>query len=287
MGRLLVLLFSVVSLYSSEIISPSWFNEHNIEKYVYSYGHNINQAKNEAKNKLEKIINKTISNNDFEVVKKESFENKVFLKIKYINQSLENQIKNELKKIPFKSDELNNKYLIKTNFYKDLNETFGYFPNVELNNNYLYFKDKRFLIKKDEFKDFFTEITDINLTIDSKKIIKNNENFFFEINNNTKGYISMAIVVNNKLSLLFKNKKDISNIVYPNYKVSDGFTILLDKNENNSQAFVILTSCEKKKGFKNYKMEYEKSTKYNLNFSDFINEINDCKISTKILKVVK
>ena len=288
MGKLLVLLFSVVSLYSSVVVSPSWFNPTHIEKYSYGYGKTINEAKLDASYNLALELDKNISVDDFIISKQELFENKYFIKVKYINQPLLLQVKSELKKLSFKDEELENSYLKKTKFYKDLNISFGYFPNVELHDNYLYFKNKRFLIKQSEFPNFFVQIDDDNLSIDVKDIVIENENFFFEVTNNYSGFLTMAIYEKNNLSILFKNKQNIERIVYPNYKVSDGFSLELENNNKDEQAFVILSLCKEQKDLKSYKMIYEElNDKNNLTFSDFINEISDCKLATRIIKVIK
>ena len=288
MGKLLLVLFSIVSLYSNNVFSPSWFNPTNTEKYSYGYGKTINEAKLDASHNLALELDKNISIDDFTIVKQENFENKYFIKIKYINEDLLTQVKKELNKLAFKDEELENSYLKQTKFYKDLNNSFGYFPNVELHDNYLYFKDKRFLIKQSEFYNFFVEIDDENLSIDVKDTVKENEKFFFEISNNYDGYLTLAIYIKNNLSVLFKNKQNIKKTIYPNYKVSDGFSLEVNDNMKYEQAFVILTLCKEQKDLKSYKMIYEElNDKNNLTFSDFINEISDCKIATKIIKVIK
>ena len=288
MGKLLLVLLSIVSLYSSDVISPSWFNQNNIEKYVFSYGNTIKKAKYNSSLELSNDLNTTVSVNDFVIEKQELFENKYFIKSKYINQTLLNQVKNEIKKLAFKNEELQNEYLKNTYFFKDLNNTFGYFPNVELHDNYLYFNNKKFLIKENEYSNFFVLVDDANLSIDVKNNVKENENFFFQIDSNTTNFITMAIYFNNNLSLFFKNKVIESTLIYPNYKVSDGFSLSLNDNQLQEQALLLLSSCKEEKDLKSYKMIYElKSKNKNLTFSDFINEINDCKLTTRVLEVTK
>jgi len=288
MAKILLILFSIITLYSSDVISPSWFKINHIEKYVNAYGNTINEAKLSASSILSKDLNKTISLSDFVVVKKEIFENKYFIKVKYINLSLLNQVKNELKKLAFKDEELQNNYLKNTKFYQDLNNSFGYFPNVELHDDYLYFKGKEFLIKHEEYDNFFANVNDSNLTLDLQDTIKYDEKFFLEINNKYNGFLTLAILQNNNLSIVFDNKKDISNMIYPNFKVSDGFSISMIDENNETKVMFIQTLCSSKKDFKSYKMLYENNTnKNNLRFSDFINEISDCKLNTKVLKVTK
>lgn len=277
--------FFIINL-CANVIGPSWYKPNSNVHIIYSYGNTLNEAKLNAKIKLENRLLSNISIDDFTLENKEFFENRYFIKVKYINETIYNQVKMELLKQAFKIDNLTNKYLIKTNFFSKLNEEFGYYPNIEIYNNHLDFNNKKYLIKNSEFNEFFAIFYDENLSIDMKDIVNDNEKFFMKIENlNKNQYTTLARFIDGKFYIIYENINIQNSVIVPNFKESDGFSIDL-QNKNYLEFLNIVISCEDKKDFSNYNSLYQNKEEA-LGFGDFIKEINNCKIASKILKVQK
>ena len=287
MKKSIILLFVFSSILFSNVPAPKWFVQDEVNVFVYSYGKTINEAKINAKEKLEKKLNIiSIDIKDFEIVKDELFELKHFIKVKYVNQDIYTQIENKLKTYAFKQAEQNNVFLKNTKFFKKLNNNFGYYPNIDLIDNNLYFNDEKFIIKKNEFKNFISEFNDKNITIGIKDELKNEEKFFIEVQTSYDGYATLAQVYNGNLNLFFKNKKINESIIFPNFKISDGYALYLDNNITINEITTIVTICENKKDLESYNMYFDDNNNA-LQFSDFINEMSDCKITSKNTKITK
>ena len=286
MHKIILVFYILVLDMFSNVIAPKWFIQNSNEHTIYSYGKTLKLAKIDAKKQIiKKLKLKNISINDFKITKQEIFENKYFLKIQYIDESILTQIKNEIKSISFKTDEQTNKYLINTIFAKDINNTFGYIPNMQLHDNKIYFNNKNFIIKNHEFNQFYAIFNDENISLNIKKNINNNENFFIQSQSSYKSYASLARVINGKFEILFKNKNINESLLFPNFKVSDGLKIQLN-NQNKVELFTLLVLCDDKKDFSSYNMIFQEK-KNALSFSSFINKIKNCKIESKISMVIK
>jgi len=286
-------IFLFIFLFSNtifaEVISPSWYpKKTNIHK-VYSYAKTIAQAKINASKQIQNDLNITnVDIDDFIITRKELFENKVFIEVEYINETIENQIKNRLKTYAFKQEEQINILMTNTIFFKDIFDEFNYYPNIEIHDKFLYFNNDRFLIKKYEMSKFYATFLDDNITLDIKDELQNKENFFINIETTYDGYITLARVYKDEFSILFKNKKSNNSIVFPSFKISDGMQINIDDSIYNEELLSLAIVCEDIKDFKYYSMLLDiKDSNNTLNFTDFINEINDCKITSKTTDIIK
>jgi hypothetical protein len=284
----IILLITIFSAnLQANTIAPKWFVQPTNTHTIYAYADSLDLAYQNAIEQIESKLNiQNVDEKDFELLTQEIFELKYFIKLKYINIDIETQLLQYLKTLAFKAEVQTNKQLLNTKFFKSIKQKFGYVPNMELNDNYIYIADKKFLIKQDEMSDFITYFEDANITIDVKDTIKENSNFFIQLNSSYDGLMNLAIYFNNKFSFLFKNKKIDDFIIYPNFKVSDGISLSLDNNKS-AKVVVLVSICNDKKDFDNYKLLYDKDDNTHLGYSDFINEIDDCKISSKSIDLIK
>jgi hypothetical protein len=283
---LISLIFSL-SLFGA-IPAPKWFVQDKVNIYVYSYGNSIKEAKLKAKKKLEVKLNiSSIDINDFEIVKDELFELKYFIKSKYVAEDIYTQIQKKLKTFAFKIEDQDNVFLKNTEFFKKLNKEFGYYPNIELVDNNIYFDNTKFIIKKHELKDFISVFNDDNISIGIKDEIETKEKFFIKITSNYNGFITLAQINNGSLKLLLKNKKIKKSIIFPNFKISDGYTLSLNSNQMQSNITTIVSICDEKKDLSNYNMYFDDNIDKVFEFRDFINEMKNCKISTKTTRIIE
>jgi hypothetical protein len=287
MKKIIFIVMIIFLSLEANVIAPKWFKQKTNTHIIYAYGNTLDIAYQNAINKVKNNLKiNNIHKDDFILLKKEIFELKYFLKLQYINENIETQIIKELKKFAFKSKEQTNKQLINTIFFKNINAQIGYYPNIELVDNYLFFNNNKFLIKQHEMEQFISHFQDDNISISIKEKIKENEKFFIELSSNYDGFINLSMYFENTFSLLLQNQKIDDFIIYPNFKLSDGISLSLN-DTNTSKVLFNVSVCENKKDFSNYKLLYGEKNHNNLNYSDYINEIKECKISIKTINLVK
>lgn len=284
---ILLFIFSTYSL--CEVISPSWYPKYTNTHNFYAYAPTLLEAKNNIVIQIKEKLNiSDVSNDDFVILKKELFENKIFIKTLYVNQSIENQLINHIKSYAFKQEEYKGKSNNNTFFFKKIYDTFLYQPNIKIVDRFVYFKDNKFLIKNNELPLFYNEYFDKNITINVQNEIKENESFFIKVQTSYEDYITLARVYKRKFSILFKNKKINKSVLFPNFKVSDGLKMKLSNAYISQNIFYVAISCKQEKEFFGYNSYLDDSNMTNLkNLDDFVQENKDCKITSKTSKLVK
>jgi len=285
---ILISIFFNISVLA-DVISPSWYPKKTNTYKIHSYGKTIDEAKINATQKIQNDLNVTQVNvSDFVILRKELFENKIFIELEYINESIENQIKNKIKTYAFKQEVLANTLMQNTVFFNEIYNEFGYYPNIELHDNFLYFNNNKFLIKKHELPKFYSTFINENITLDIKDELQSQENFFIEVDTSYEGYLTLVRIYKGEFAILFKNKETKNSIIFPNFKISDGMQINLDDSSYDEDLLTLAVVCSEIKDFSSYSMLLDIKDGTNvMTFSDFINEVSNCKITSKTTKIIK
>lgn len=298
-----------VNLMASGII-PIWYPVKNNDIVIkYGDGISLEAAKIEAFNNIKKdnpiLDNITLS--DLEIKKYEMIENHFFVKVEYSKQPLIERLKNTIEKTPIKDINITNvytesnettvdtkittnKYLLNTQLLQELNTIFGYFPDLRLDTQYLYFQDERFLVKDSEFSLLLTDIKSEDILLDLKKDLKNNEKYFIKLSPIVDGFITLVQISNNTdVEVLFSNKMMIKDkfTIFPNFKLSDGLEIVLPEDVNSSKIMTMAVLCENQKNFSNFNNMFFSVTTKKYMLGELINEIDGCEYTSVLTTVEK
>lgn len=291
MIKILLVSLTFLNLVASEVI-PTWY-PFTISNTIISYGDgkSFDEAKNSALLNIKKENNllTNIKASDIEVLEEEVLEDKFFLKVKYINLSLMEQLNNSMKKSTVKLDKEINKYLLNTELLKDLNASFGYFPDIKIEGQYLYMDEERFLIKDDEFSSLLPQFQSKDIALEIKETILDNEKYFIKLSPVVDGYVTLIQILNNtSVEVLFSNKillKEKSTI-FPNFKLSDGLEVTLPEDVDSSKIFTMAIICEQQKDFSGFNNMFLSISGKKYMFGNLINEIEDCNYHS-ILTTIK
>jgi hypothetical protein len=278
-------------------IAPIWYPIKSNNIIIgYGDGASLEEAKLQALENIKKndINTENIKLNDLEIKKYAVIEDHFYLKMQYSRLSFVEQLKNAIEKSSIDNNTTNtheiNKYLINTKLLKELNTTFGYFPNVRLDTQYLYYQDERFLVKDDEFSWFLADINSSDISLDIKTTLKNGEKYFIKLNPLVDGYTTLMQLSNNTdVEILFANKiiPQDKDTIFPNFKLSDGLEIVLQKDTNQSQIMTMAVVCQEQKDFSSFNnMFFSISTKKYM-LGEFIDEIEDCKYKAVLTTIQK
>jgi len=271
--------------------SPSWYPNEDNSIRSYGKGNTFDEAKINAfdnfKNNNIELSKVTI--NEIKVTKEEIFENQFFLEIKYNKDTILEQLQQEIKNVVFKLDEQTNKYLLNTVLMKELNKTYGYMPTLNIVKEKLYFNDKIFLMKNSEFENLIFEYYSDDILLDIKMELLENEKYFIKITPKISGFTSLVQIFNNTdVEILFTNKKLEKNTdtIFPNFKMSDGLEINLEKYEDVKEIITLAIICPNKIDFKSFNNIFLPSITNENMLGEFINNIGDCEY-TSIFTLIK
>ena len=286
----LLFIFIFINIQAFEI-APSWYPSKDKNLIIqYGDGDTLKDAKLNALKNIQKLsIESNISLNDIEILKEEILENHFFIKVKYNNLPLLEQVKNGLKFFTFKIDDENSSYILKTNFLKNLNNSFGYFPGINIKSNYLYIKDKKFLIKKDEFSLFWIENNSSQISVELNKDLQSNKKYFIKVTPFKDGFTTLVqITLQNDVELLFSNKilKKNQATIFPNFKLSDGLEITIPKNKEEIKLMTMAIICDTQKDFSKFNNMFLSIEGEKFMMGDLINKIDNCDY-TSIISTVK
>lgn len=217
---------------------------------------------------------KEIALDGIEIIKKELFNEKYYVAMKYDNLPLSKKVakKANCKKLQ------TNSYLSKTSFSKKLKDELGCIPKYNLiyknKNWYVSYEENLFLIKKYEFIEFFVSKTSEDLNIeflkDSKitKEFKDGDIFDMKINSNQKGYVTLFnIYEDGRVNLMFANEIiDKRGFSIPNLKAN----ILNDKD--TLDFYVLIFSKDKLENLNCFRNSTEilNTQTINYNFDKFV-----------------
>ena len=286
----LLFIFIFINIQAFEI-APSWYPSKDKNLIIqYGDGDTLKDAKLNALNNIKKSrIESNISIDDIEILKEERLENHFFIKVKYNNLPLLEQVKNGLKFFTFKTDDENSSYMLKTNFLKDLNKSFGYFPDLNIKSNYLYLKDKKFLIKENEFPLFWIRNNSSKISIELNKDLQNNKRYFIKVIPFKEGFTTLVqVTLQNDVELLFSNKilKKNQATIFPNFKLSDGLEITIPKNKEEIKLMTMAIICDTQKDFSKFNNMFLSIEGEKFMMGDLINKIDNCEFSS-IISTVK
>jgi hypothetical protein len=287
---LLIVFIFLSNLFGSDY-APDWYPKKN-SSVVYGYGDgdNLKDAKKIAYDEIKQKIYKSgrLDNfssmvmDDLWIEKQEIFENRYYLKLAYDNDSVMEQLSDLIKKETFKVDDENNSYLLKTKLMDDLNQTFGYYPNISIDGKNLHFKDKTIIIKNNEFELFLAESIDENISLEIKDILIDKELYFIKLKIQEDGYVTLVQVSKSAdVELLFKNEKLTLNkeVIYPNLKMSDGLSVELDEGIELDEIMSLVILCKEHKDFSRFNSIDVATESEEYIFGDLINKIDGCKFS--------
>ena len=294
-----ILLFFTLFLHG--YIKPAWY-PNNQSKTIYSYGDGLtlHEAKQNALENLKTLLVSSgrvdaldnLSEESLEISKKEELENHYFIKVKYDVRNLQDKLKSLLQKEVFKGSDENSTYLIKTPIMEDLNESFGYFPDISIDENkteFLTFKDTKINITKNDYDLFLALYQDTNITLELKDKLFANEKYFIQITSFLDGYVSLfQISLDNDVEMLFSNKSlsENNNIIFPNFKDSDGILAYLKEDETLKDIFVIALVCKDEKDFSIFNNKFKSKTEYG-QLGKFITAIDSCRFTSQIISIEK
>ena len=292
MRNILLISIVVLNLFAVEVV-PSWYPS-KTNKVIVSYGDgkSFEEAKNNAFLNLKqenKLLN-DIKISDLEIEEEDFLENQFFLKVKYTNLSIYEQLKNVMRKITFQAEDENNKYLLNTKLLKDLNSTFGYFPDIKIKGQHLSFNNKKFLLKDKEFSLLLSELDSNAITLDIKDKLLNNEKYFIKLSPTIDGYITLVQISNyTDVEVLFSNKtlEKGKFTIFPNFKLSDGLEVVLDNDVNSSEILTMAIVCEKQKDFSSFNNMFLSISMKKYMLGELIDEIDDCTYQSVLTTVKK
>jgi hypothetical protein len=279
-------------------IIPSWYpNDNSTQIISYGDGITIDEAKKNALESIkEKLVEKnsldyleTISVDDLVITKQEILENRYFLQVSYENLSTLEKIKNLLKKQVFKLKDETNNYLLQTPLLEDINNSFGYYADITLDDNFTNFlqiADKKIVLKQDDYKLFLHNFRDLNISLDVEQNLTKDSLYFIKIDTNIEGYLSLVQISNEyDVVVLVENKKlNNSDMIYPNFKQSDGLMAILDENQDEREFTTIAFICEEKKDLKGFNNIYSDKLVFG-RLGKLIEVIGDCKYSSIISSI--
>lgn len=272
---------------------PSWYPVDSKETIIaYGDGDNLIDAKENAFKNLVSNHNvaKNITMTDIEILKQEILENHYFLKIKYVNLPIIEQLTNALKKVVFKIDDEQNKYLLNTPLLKELNKRFGYFPHITLEGKYINLQGADFLVKDNEFVNLFAKITSDDIEIKINKDLKNNERYFIQVSPLEDGYVTLLQILDyTNVDILFSNKKLVKDkfTIFPNFKLSDGLEVSLDDPKDKAQILTMAIICKDQKDFSDFNNIFFDVTSKKYMLSKLITQIDDCNYTTVLTNITK
>jgi hypothetical protein len=300
MKKVLILLAAVftVSLLANEYV-PDWYPKKN-DTSVIGYGDSetFEGAKKVAYEKIKEKIYKSgnldnFSNmviDDIVIEREENLENRFYVKAKYENSSLIEQLTKAIKKETFKVEDETNQYLLGSKLMNALNTTFGYNPDVSIDGKILRFKEQEFIIKNNEFELFLSKVNYEDIMLDLKEKLLDKEQYFIKLSTKTDGFITLLqISQNGNVEILFANKKlELDkNIVFPNFKLSDGLQVILDDNVEQEDILTMAVLCENQKDFSAFNNMFFSLTTKNYMLGNLINEIDGCKYTSVLTTVEK
>jgi hypothetical protein len=299
-NKLLVLLVGVftANLLANEYV-PDWYpKKHTTSVVAYGDSETLEGAKKIAFDKIKEKIYKSGKLDNFShmimddliIEKQEIFENRFYLKAKYENSSLLEQLIKTIKKETFKTDEENNQYLLGSKLMNELNATFGYNPDVIIDGKVLRFKEHEFIIKNNEFKLFLSKVNYEDILLDVKDKLADKEQYFIKLGTKIDGFITLLQIADNgNVEILFANKKlELDkDIIFPNFKLSDGLQVILDENIEQKDVLTMAVLCEEQKDFSDFNNMFFSLTTKNYMLGNLINEIDGCKYTSVLTTVEK
>lgn len=226
-----------------------------------------------------------------EFIKVEEFDGIWYVSAKYDNSPIEIKLKNKLTKNL--KDEHQNRYLQNTNLFNTLNNEINVKLNYKLirkdNLWQIRYKDIMFPLKQDEFyKLFSNQKNQIISLIANKKIYKENDEMYFNINLKKRGYISILYVEHNgKVGVVLSNKLENKNFTYPDLKSEDTFKVVNPYGKTIKELYVILYSKKQidLSEFENVSNNLLDNSNYN--FDKLIKKLSNVKYSTFTIKIRK
>lgn len=293
----------LIGIFMSNLVAneyvPDWYPKNN-DTTIIGYGDSetFNGAKKIAYEKIKEKIYKSgnldnFSNmviDDIIIEKQENFENRYYVKAKYENSSLIEQLTKAIKKETFKVSEETNQYLLGSQLMHELNTTFGYYPDISIDGKILTFKGQQFIIKNNEFDLLLSNLKYEDIILDLKNKLLDKEQYFVKLLAKSDGFMTLVqISQNGNVEILFANKKlELDkDIIFPNFKLSDGLEIVLDEGIEQKDILTMAILCEKQKDFSDFNnMFFSLSTK-NYMLGNLINEIDGCKYTSVLTTVEK
>ncbi len=285
----LLFVFSIVLNCAFANSIPSWYPVNDNIIKSYGTGLTLNEAKIDAFNKFlskHQDLNQTILD-DISITKQENIQNQYFVEIQYDKTPILEQLIAQKDNVLFPTYETN-QYLLHTPLLQGLIQAYQYPPNIELDNQKLIFNNKTFIIKHNEYNQFLFQYKSDEINLNIKSQLKNKEKYFIQINPAVKGYLSLVQIYNTTdVQILFANKLiNNQNIIFPDFKMSDGLEVDLDNNRS-ATILTIAFVCEEQKDFSKFNNLFLSTITVKNKLSDLINTIGNCEYSSNFTKVVK
>jgi len=321
---LFIVIASVSSIFASE--TPEWYGSASLphESYEiigYGSGSSLAEAETNARSEIAKslIVNinskmnitysqineeqskqiaqdiKETANlvlSGIEIIKRECKNNKCYVALKYINLPLAAKINKQVGDSACKKLE-NNKYLLHTQFFKELQEEIGCYPVLKFynigNNIFAELNGTPFYISPNDFLKLFTEVDNEYFSLTpTKKVLKSGDIYQLKLSINRDGYLSVYQVSKiGGVSVLIDNEyvlKDM-DLIYPETDKYEGLEAYLSENDNREIDLTIATLCNEKINNNMFgKISNEKQIP-NSGFGSLIKMISQCDINSKIIEV--
>ncbi len=187
--------------------------------------------------------------------------------------------------------EIQNNYLKNTRLFKKINNEIGIKLNYQVirkdNLWQVKYNDILLPLNQDNFYNLFSNYKDKNLFLKAnKKIYKENDEMYFNIQNSQSGYISILYVEHNgKVGVLLTNKESNKSFTYPNLKSEDTFKIANPYNKPIQELYIALYSKNKidLSEFENISNNLLDESNYN--FHILLNKLNNYTFSTYTIKI--
>jgi len=214
---------------------------------------------------------------------------KWYVAVKYDNSPLEIKLKKLLPKNL--KDEKQNPYLKNTPLIKSLNTEIGKKLNYKLirkdNLWQIKYKDIMLPLSQDNFYKLFSNVSNKNISIKAnQKIYKENDEMFFKIKLNNKGYASILYVEHNgKVGVLLANKKSTKSFNYPDAKSEDTFSIVNPYKHTIRELYIAIYSKEPIDLDEFENVSDNLLDESNFNFNKLINKLSGIDFSTYKIKI--
>lgn len=290
---ILTLLFFAFTLQAYMI--PSWYPDATSAVIVsYGDGESLELAKQDALESIKKqLIDKNqfdilevLTVSDLDIIKQEILENRVFIQVSYENLSTTQKIDNVLKKQVFKTEDETNNYLLQTGLLKDINNSYGYFADIGLDSNktaYLSIAGEQIALKPNDYPLFYVQYSDENISLEIDTNLTQNDLYFMNIESKSNGYLSIVqISLEHDVVVLLDNKQiDTNEMVFPNFKESDGLVATLEENQEEREILTIAFLCEEQKDLRGFNNMFSSEIIYG-KLGALIETMDNCLFSSSL-----
>jgi len=244
----------------------------------------------DEKTKSKLRITTKLNLHDLKVMQQERVADKFFVALRYENLDLSHKIKHSLD-----SECVNenvNSYMKQTLLFKIISDSSGCDLDLKLDRQnsawYFKYKEKQFLLNDNEFEELFVSVENDKLKIKAnKKVLTDGDSFYFTIDTEEDGYITLLNVYENGIVSLLRDSQKISKTLQiPSKKDSNYFEAgILKDGEDTYDLYVAIFS---KKPLNVSRFEYANeelaTSELAYKFDELIEILNDYEYSSLLIR---